>query len=137
MKRHDTWEKLYKVMSNKRTKQNEASNKNRKLGSAPHEIVVQKLSSEPDSKQTYRPIQPREFVSFEFDEITLSNLKSACAAHFGLPVSTCDVLVSNKGPSCTVAKLALEHSSCYVWKTKPMGENYAQPHPIDAWKRGG
>ena len=100
MKRHDTWEKLYKVMTNRRTKQNEASNKNRKLGSAPHEIVVTKLSSEPDSKQTYRPIQPREFVSFEFDEITLPNLKSACAAHFGLPVSTCDVLVSNKGPSC-------------------------------------
>ena len=52
-------------MSNKRTKQNEESNKNKKLGSATHEI--QKLSSEPDSKQTYRPIQPCEFVSFEFD----------------------------------------------------------------------
>ena len=42
-----------------------------------------------------------------------------------------------------VAKLALEHWSCYALKTKPMGvwgrspqENYAQPHPIDAWKRG-
>ena len=88
-------------MSNKRTKQNEKKNKNIKHGSAPHEIVVQKLSSETDSKQTYRPIKPREVVSFEYEEITLSNLKSACAAHFGLPVSTCVVLVSNKGPSCT------------------------------------
>ena len=42
-----------------------------------------------------------------------------------------------------VAKLALEHWSCYVWETKAVGvwglrpqENYAQPHPIDAWKRG-
>ena len=30
----------------------------------------------------------------------LANLKSSCAAHFGLPVSTCDILVSNNGPSC-------------------------------------
>ena len=28
-------------------------------------------------------------------------MKKACAAHFNLPVSTCDILVSNKGPSCS------------------------------------
>ena len=72
-----------------------------KTGAAPHELVVQRLSSEPDNKQTYRPVQPREFVTFEFSDLNLTNLKKACAAHFNLPASTCDVLVSNKGPSCT------------------------------------
>ena len=72
-----------------------------KKGSAPHELVVQRLAAEPDPKQTYKPVQPREFVRFEFEELTLGNLKKACASHFNLPASTCDVLVSNKGPSCT------------------------------------
>ena len=72
-----------------------------KTGVAPHRLVVQRLSAEPDNKQTHRPVQPREFVSFEFGELTLTNLKKACAAHFNLPASTCDILVSNKGPSCT------------------------------------
>ena len=66
-----------------------------------HEIIVQRLASEPDNKQVYKPIQPREFVSFDYEEMTLLNLKKACAAHFKVPHTTCDVLVTNKGPSCT------------------------------------
>jgi hypothetical protein len=83
------------------TKNDAMNNKRNKKGSAPHEIVVQKLSSEPDSKQTYRPIQPREFVPFGHEELTLANLKSACVTHFNIPPGTCDVFVSNKRPSCT------------------------------------
>ena len=60
-----------------------------------------KLASEPDNKQKYKPLQPREFVPFEYNELTLANLKSACAAHFRLPAASCDILVSDKGPSCT------------------------------------
>ena len=67
--------------------------KNKKGGSAPHEIIVQRLAAEPDNKQTYKPMQPREFVNFEYEDLTLANLKKACAAHFNLPPSTCDVLV--------------------------------------------
>ena len=68
--------------------------------SAQHEIIVQRLASEP-AKQTFRPVQPREFVNFDYEDLSLVNLKKACAAHFNLPASMCDVLVSNKGPSCT------------------------------------
>ena len=100
-KRQAVWDELEAKMSGKRTKNDAMSNKRNKKGSAPHEIVVQKLSSEPDSKQTFRPIQPREFVPFEHEELTLANLKAACAIHFNMPGRTCDVLVSNKGPSCT------------------------------------
>ncbi|CAB4002129.1 Transient receptor potential cation channel subfamily M member 6 [Paramuricea clavata] len=86
-------------MSGKRIR-NDVSRKN-KNGSTPHEIIVQRLVSEADNKQTYRPIQPRESVGFEFEDLSLVNIKKACAVHFNLPASTCDVLVSNKGPSCT------------------------------------
>ena len=71
----------------------------KKSGSAPHEL--QRLSSEPDNKQTFRPVQPREFVVFPYEDLTLTNLKKACADHYSLPASLWDVLVTNKGPSCT------------------------------------
>ena len=96
-KRQAVWDELEAKMSAKRTKNDAMSNKRSKNGSAPHEIVVQKLSSEPDSKQTFKTIQPREFLPFEHEEFTLANLKAACATHFNMPIGTCDVLVSNKG----------------------------------------
>jgi hypothetical protein len=64
-------------------------------------LVVQRLAAEPDNKQTFKPVSPREFVPFDHDEVNLTNLKRACAKHFNLPPGSCDVLVSNKGPSCT------------------------------------
>ena len=72
--------------------------KDKKGGSAPHEIIVQRLAAEPDNKQTYQPVQPREFVNFEYEDLTL---KKSCVVHFNLPASTCDILISNKGPSCS------------------------------------
>ena len=75
--------------------------KGNKSGSAPHELIVQRLASEPDNKQAFCPVQPREFVAFPYEDLTLTNLKKACADHYSLPASLCDVLVTNKGPSCT------------------------------------
>ena len=100
MKCQAAWNKLKEQMSGKRTR-NEGTRKNKNGSSAPHELIVQRLASEADNKQTYRPVQPREFVDFEFDDLSLTNIKKACSSHFNLPASTCDVLVSNKGPSCT------------------------------------
>ncbi len=99
-KRKAVWDNLAQRMSAKRTAKG-GQKASDKTPNAPSEIIVQRLSSEPDNKQTYKPIQPREFVSFEYKELTLLNLKKACASHFNLPYATCDVLVSNKGPSCT------------------------------------
>ena len=99
-RRQDTWNRLQAEMGQKRTDTGDACTRKKK-GSAPSEIIVQKLASEPDSKQTYHPVQPREFVDFQYDDLSLNNLKKACAAHFNLPVGTCDILVSNKGPSCS------------------------------------
>ena len=97
MKRQAVWADLQAKMSAKRAK-NDTRSKNKKGFKPPHELIVQRLAAEPDNKQTYKPVQPREFVNFEYEDLTLANLKKACASHFNLPASTCDVLVSNKGP---------------------------------------
>ncbi|KAK6191267.1 hypothetical protein SNE40_002999 [Patella caerulea] len=102
-RKNEIWARLKKKMSNKRTAKKGIASSNGTV--PPREIVVQRqrLSSEPDNinKQTYKPVQPREFVSFDYPEITVKTLKSACSHHFNLPAKNCDVLVSNKGPSCT------------------------------------
>ena len=43
---------------------------------------------------------PREFVPYEFDEVTLENIKIACRAHYREDLA-CDVLASEQGPSCS------------------------------------
>ena len=88
-------------MSNKRTQQAIRPCKGAKGTPAPSDIIVHRLTAEPDNKQTFCPVQPREFVEFSSNDLTLENLKIACAEHFGYLVGSCDVLVSNKGPSCT------------------------------------
>ena len=98
-RRQQKWNELHDKMSNKRTR-NEGNSKKGST-SAPHEIIVQRLSSEPDNKQTYRPVQPKEFVSFDYNDLALVNLKKACADHFNVPTGSVDVLVSKKGPAAT------------------------------------
>ena len=98
---NQVWKALQEKMSNKRAQQGTRPRKGAKRTAAPSDIIVQRLTAEPDDKQTFHPVQPREFVEFSNDDLTLENLKIACAEHFGYPVGLCDVLVSNKGPSCS------------------------------------
>ncbi len=101
MKGQAVWNELQAKMSTKRTKNDMHARSKNKKGNAPQELIIQRLAAEPDNKQMYKPVQPREFVNFEYEDLTLANLKKACANHFNLPASTCNVLVSNKGPSCS------------------------------------
>ena len=98
---NQVWKALQEKMPNKRTQQAIRLRKGAKGTAAPSDIIVQRLTAEPDNKQTFRPVQPREFVEFSSDDLTLENLKIACTEHFGYSVGSCNVLVSNKGPSCT------------------------------------
>ena len=100
-KMNQVWKALQEKMSNKRAQQGTRPRKGAKGTATPSDVIVQRLTAEPDNKQTFRPVQPREFVEFSNDDLTLENLKIACAKYFGYPVGLCDVLVSNKGPSCT------------------------------------
>ena len=98
-KTNRVWQDLNAKMVAKKTTNRSGRGKGQKQ--SVRELVVQRLTAEPDNKQTFCPVQPREFVQFEADDLALDNLKITCAAHFGLPVSTCDSLVLNKSPSCT------------------------------------
>ena len=50
----------------------------------------------------YEPLDSRGFVSFiDFYELSLENINIACERHYRLPRNSCDVLVSDRRPSCT------------------------------------
>ena len=83
-KRQVTWNDLNAKVSAKRRRTDGMNRGKSSVSPQLQEIVVQKLSSEPDNKQTYRPVQPKEFVLFDFKELTLANLKKACGHHFNL-----------------------------------------------------
>ena len=64
------------------------------------EIIVQRLSSDVSGKaQKYSRIGPREFVPFEFEDVTLENIKLACQNYFSPRISSdmiCDVLAGEQ-----------------------------------------
>ena len=72
-------------------------------------ITVQRLSSEVAGKaQKYSRLGPREFVAYEYDEVSLENIRRACEQHFAPQLGGnlhCDVLAGEQGPSCK----CLEH----------------------------
>ena len=68
-KRQQTWNDLENKMKNKRKKANTVQQRGKKAGSAPHELIVQRLESEPDHKQNFKPVQPREFVPYEYEDL--------------------------------------------------------------------
>ena len=71
---NQAWAELHNKMKSKRSKDQRV----KKIGSAPHELIVQRLAAEPDHKQTYKAVQPREFVAYECEDLTLTSLKKAC-----------------------------------------------------------
>ena len=44
---------------------------------------------------------PRKFVLFEYDEVRVENIKRACKVHYRENLTTCDILASEQGPSCS------------------------------------
>ena len=69
------------------------------------ELIVQPLEGEPSGKaKKYERTGPQEFVPFEFEEVSIDNIKEACMRHFAsrlLPGMICDVLATDRGPSCS------------------------------------
>ena len=70
------------------------------------ELVVQRLSAELNGKTPkYAPIGPREFVPYLDEDLTIPGIKAACWRHFSniddlVKLTECDVLASERGPSC-------------------------------------
>ena len=97
-----TWKNFKNAMKEKRTAKRKAPSHDILQK---EEIVIQRLSPEVSGKvQKYSRIGVREFVPFEYDEVTLDNINNACRRHFAPVVGermVCDVLAGEQGPSCT------------------------------------
>ena len=118
------WENIKAAASKKRTGKTEVRPKSLNAGKisavlSRQELVVQRLSAELTGKTPkYSPIGPREFVPYPFDDVTLVEIKNACISFFlnqdpTVKNSTCDVLATERGPSCNhvdqIPNLSLVH----------------------------
>ena len=68
------------------------------------EITVQPLATEATGKaKKYERTGPQEFVPFFYEEVTIPNVIAACIKHFRKRSKgmSCDVLASERGPSCS------------------------------------
>ena len=66
------------------------------------ELIAQRLSAAPKGNcMKYAKQCPREFVPFEYSDVTLENIKRACKVHYRENVTTCDILTHDQGPSCS------------------------------------
>ena len=70
-------------MSAKRTRK-DGQKASGKTPNEPSKIIVQRVSSEPDNKQTHKPIQPREFVPLEYKELTLACMPNKASGNVSL-----------------------------------------------------
>ena len=93
----DKWKNFQKEVSEKRSA-NGARDNLKKVST----IMVQKMNPIPTGKQKkYDPERARDFVDFsKYSKLSLENVKAAYENFFGEPTGSCDVLYSDRGPSC-------------------------------------
>ena len=110
----------WRQFANKQRQKRAAKGKRpaRESAEAKDEIIVQRMSSEVTGKQQkYTRIGPREFVPFEFDDITFDNIVESCQKYFAAQIDKdmiCDVLAGERGPSCKKMSQIPDHKVFYV-----------------------
>ena len=95
-----TWEDFEKRVGLKRT--GGGKDEKRQMGNCPSDILVQRMSSTPSGKlNKYEPLDTRDFVPFgDYDELSMENIKDACEQFYKASPGSCDILASDRGPSC-------------------------------------
>ena len=107
---------------------------------AREEVVIQRLSAEVSGKaQKYSRIGPRESVPYDYEEVTLANIKSACKKHFASIIGNdmlCDILAGEQGPSCSSLDQITDMRVVYIRFIEPAqsysaksGREAADPMP--------
>ena len=98
-RKKDTWEEFEKRVGAKR----HGKGKGERPLNVPNDINVQRMSSTPSGRlKKYQPLDTRDYVPFnEYDELTVENIKEACESFYNAPTGSCDILASDRGPSCT------------------------------------
>ncbi|XP_078482962.1 LOW QUALITY PROTEIN: myosin heavy chain kinase D-like [Ciona intestinalis] len=93
----ETWEDLEKRVCFKRKKNQE------KQTLVPDDIMVQRMTATPSGRlKKFEPLDTRDFVPFaSFQDLSIANIKLACEKYYNATSGSCDVLASDRGPSCT------------------------------------
>jgi hypothetical protein len=99
-KKKEEWAEFEKRVGLKRTEGREKKSRGVKV---PSDILVQRMSSVASGRlKKYEPLDTRDFVPFEdYDELSTDNIKDACERFYNAAQNTCDILASDRGPSCT------------------------------------
>lgn len=95
----ETWDDFEKRVGMKRS-----GTDAKKAGvNVPNDILVQRMSPNASGRlKKYEPLDTRDFIPFEdYEELTLDNIKEACEKFYKAPEGSCDILASDRGPSCT------------------------------------
>ena len=94
--------------------------------------MVQRMTSSPSGRlKKFEPLDTRDFVPFNFEELTLDNIKMACQTYYKAPMGSCDVLASDRGPSCTRIE-QLKGKKIYYIRFLEFG----QPSPAHSYHYG-
>ena len=93
---------MYGKSIRKRCQIRDKGNGNTKNQKKPSSIMVQRMAPIPTGKQKkFEPERTRDFVDFtEYSTLSLKSVKQACEKFYGEPDGSCDVLFSDRGPSC-------------------------------------
>ena len=60
------------------------------------------MSTASGQLKKYEPLDTRDFVPFEdYEELNLENIKKTCERFYNVPTGSCDILASDRGPSCS------------------------------------
>ena len=90
----------------------------------------------------YQPSDARDFVDFsKYNELTLQNVKEACEQFYNRPHGACDVLYSDRGPSCTkddqiygkkvfLVRFLDAKESCVPVITGDLSQKMQNPHSV-------
>ena len=102
------WRKFKAKMKEKRVEKGRGKKKDMAVSWSQENdtLIIQRLSAEVSGKaQKYSRIGAREFVPYEYEELTIENIRKACQKHFAVDgTMTCDVVAGEQGPSCNSVK---------------------------------
>ena len=63
------------------------------------------LSTASGRLKKYEPLNTRDFIPFEdYEELNLENIKGARERFYNAPAGSCDIIASDRGPSCSKFK---------------------------------
>ena len=118
-----TWEKFHKMIGEQR--RSNGSIKAKSKFPKPSSIMVQRMSSSPNRSKNYEPLDTRDFVDFtDYDELCIDNIRDACEKFYEMPQGSCDVLLSDRGPSCFLSEQISGRKFYYVRFTTEVGKQY-------------